>query len=245
VVTLGRRSGPIPDEEAFTMTRTRRRAARLAAVAAMIPVLAVGTAGAAHADVTSVEGSAAGISAVLSTPLLGPVVLAPTPTVTLPPTGSATPLTDATLGVDVAGLVAAGVSEVSTQGTLGPGGSVSSSAEVADVRVGAALAPVLTLRAVSSRCTATEAGVSGDTTVADATVLGVPLRLDTAPNTVLQIAGLGTLHVNEQVVTGEAPNATITVNAVRVELDVLGLAGGEVVIGQSVCGLEGTGVVVP
>ncbi len=74
---------------------------------------------------------------------------------------------------------------------------------------------------------------------------GAPLTIDTSPNTTLNVAGVGILHINEQIVTGTAPNQTITVNAVRLEVNVVGVLVGEIVIAQSVCGVTGTGVVVP
>jgi hypothetical protein len=43
--------------------------------------------------------------------------------------------------------------------------------------------------------------------------------------------------VNEQKVTGSGASTTITVNALRLELSVLGLAGAEIVLGHAVCGV--------
>jgi hypothetical protein len=209
----------------------------------MVPVFTFGLAGAAHADVTSVTGRAAGISAAVTAPV--PLTLAATPVVTLPATGSATPITQTVVSAGLPLVLDAGVLTATTQGTLGPGGSVASSAEVANTRVGNFLAPLLTLGAVSSECTATEAGVTGDATVASATVAGGPLVIDSSPNTTLNVAGVGILHINEQIVSGTAPNQTITVNAVRLEVNAVGLIVGEIIIAQSVCGVTGTGVVVP
>src|SRR6185312_7927303 len=114
------------------------------------------------------------------------------------------PITQTTVSAGLPGVLTAGVLSASTQGTLGPGGSVASSASVANTTVGNALLNLLTLGAVSSECTATEAGVTGDADVASATALGAPLAIDTAPNTVINVLGVGVLHINEQIITGTA-----------------------------------------
>jgi hypothetical protein len=228
---------------ARSVGRAGRRAARVVAVVAMVPVFTFGLAGAAHADVTSVTGRAAGISANVTAPL--PVALAATPVVTLPAAGSAVPITQTVATAGVPLVLDAGVLTATTQGTLGPGGSVASSASVANTRVGNLLTTLLAIGAVSSECTATEAGVTGDATVASISALGAPLVIDTSPNTTLNVAGVGILHINEQIISGTAPNQTITVNALRLEVNAVGVLAAEIVIAQSVCGVTGTGVVVP
>jgi hypothetical protein len=224
--------------------RGHRRASRLLAVAALVPVFSLGLASAAYADVTTVTGSAFGLSAT-ATVLGAPVTLAQTPSVTLPPGGSATPVAASLATVTLPGLLATGIVNVSTQGTPGAAGSVTSASEVAGLVVGNALITALAADAVGSTCTSNEAGSTGDTTIANLRVLGQPLVVSTAPNTTVNLAGVGILHVNEQVVTGTAPSSSITVNALRLEINVLGLATGSIIVGQSVCGVVGTGVVVP
>jgi hypothetical protein len=224
--------------------RARRGAARALAIAALVPVFAFGLGGAAYADVTAVTGSAYGVSATV-TVLGAPVTLAQTPAVALPPGGSATPITASLATVTLPGVLSTGVVTVNTVGTTGPAGSVQSSAQVAALVVGNGLITALAVDAVGSTCTSNEAGSTGATTIANLRVLGQPLVVATAPNTTVSLAGVGTLHVNEQIVTGTAPSSSITVNALRLELNVLGLAAGEIVVGQSVCGVTGTGVVVP
>ncbi len=50
------------------------------------------------------------------------------------------------------------------------------------------------------------------------TVTGSPNQ--EVPITLPVLGNVGTVHINEQTTTGTAPSTTITVNAVRIELDV-------------------------
>jgi hypothetical protein len=201
---------------------------------------------AAYADVTSVTGSAFGEQVRVTTALGLSVNSGPLPTVTLPAGGSATPVTNSAATANVAGLLTAGVLNVSTQGTTGPGGSVQSSAQVTNPVVGSALLQAVAADVVGTTCTANEAGATGTTTIANLRVLGAPITVPTAPNSQLNVAGVGTLFVNEQVVSGTAPSQSITVNALRLQLTVpLGLGTGSIILAQSVCGVVGTAVVVP
>lgn len=229
------------------MIRTRptgRAGRRALALTALVPVFALGMATAAHADVTSVTGSAYG-ARVQVTALVN-VNIPPTPSVTLPAGGSATPVTASTATVNAVGLISTGVLNVSTQGTTGASGSVQSSAQVANPLVGTALTPVVQADAVGTNCTANEAGATGTTTIANLRILGAPVTVPTAPNSSLNVLNVGTLFVNEQVVTGTAPSQSITVNALRLQLNApLGLGTGSIILAQSVCGVVGTAVVVP
>jgi hypothetical protein len=65
-------------------------------------------------------------------------------------------------------IFSSGPLEVSTQGTTGPGGSVTSSANVADVNTSGD--EVFTAEAVASTCTATQTGVSCSTTITNGTL---------------------------------------------------------------------------
>jgi hypothetical protein len=221
----------------------RRGALRALVVGTLVPLSALVLAGIARADVTAVDGRTSGIAAT-AVVLNIPLDLAATPSVALPATGSAM-VTDSRAAVTVPGLLSAAIATTSAQGALGAAGSGRSTADVTGLVVGNALVTALTADAVSSSCTSNEAGSSGDTTVAGLWVLGTPLAVATAPNTTLDVPGVGTLHVNEQTAAGAAPSSSITVTALRLELDVPGLATGEIVVGRSVCGVTGTGVVVP
>jgi hypothetical protein len=223
---------------------TGRKATRGLALLALVPTFGLVLATAAYADVTAVSGSAFGERVTVTT-LLGSVVNSgPTPTVTLPGAGSATPVTASTATVSTL-VLNTGVLNVSTQGTPGPSGSVTSSAEVTNPSVGLAVLNVLTASAVRSSCVSNEAGSTGTTTIAGLNLLGVATTVATAPNTTVNVAGVGILHVNEQIVTGSAPSSGITVNALRLEINAGPLGNGNIIIGQSVCGVTGTGVVVP
>ena len=175
----------------------------------------------------------------------------PAPTVTLPAGGSATPITATAPSVTVrfgpAIIFSSGPLEVSTQGTTGAGGSVTSSSKVANVNTSGQ--EVFTAAAVSSTCTASEAGVNGSTTInggklrtsegnpeveGDDTVVDVPAN--PAPNTAIEgkLEGVGDSFrnvFNEQI---KNRDGSITVNAVHQYL--LGpTAVGDLFIGQSRC----------
>jgi hypothetical protein len=221
----------------------------------------------ALAEVAEVIGSAYGFSSSVSL-FDGPAVVSgPTPVVTLPPEGSATPITE----VDPDGesaqygpaiIVQPTTMSVSTEGTAGPQGSVTSSSSVEfekdedEVELGPFDADRL-----ESTCTATESGATGSATLSAASLVissdpdsGEPvetidLPVDPAPNTTFggTIDDVGDTYrivLNEQIVEGD----TLTVNAVHFYLGqneagetVEGVARGEAVIGQSVCGVTASG----
>ncbi|HEX2024041.1 MAG TPA: choice-of-anchor P family protein, partial [Acidimicrobiales bacterium] len=209
------------------------------------------------ADVTAVRGSAFGLHAdniVIfggAQPDTGPV-----PTVTLPSGGSSNPVTSGAATTlaryGPATIFSSGTVSLSTQGTTGPNGSVTTSANIANVNTSGQ--EVFTASAISSTCTASEAGRSGSTTVTggtlrtsegnpnvdnDDTVVTVPTN--PAPNTTIN----GTIETvgdtfryvfNEHVMGADG---SITVNAAHLYL--LGpTATGDVIIGQSVCGVTAT-----
>jgi hypothetical protein len=107
-------------------SRRRVRIVRLATVIALGTGLFAAVAGPSSAQVTSVTGSAFGFFANVG--LFGgpPSPRGPEPTVTLPPGGSATPVTaTAPTGTAVYGpatIFESGTLNVSTQGTTGPVG---------------------------------------------------------------------------------------------------------------------------
>jgi hypothetical protein len=206
--------------------------------------MAVASAGAAFADVSAVSGSAFGESVNVTVLGTGLVSSGPMPTVTLPAGGSATAVTNSTAQVNVIGLLSTGLLNVSTQGVPGATGSVTSSAQVANPKVGLALAPAVSADAVGSTCTSDAEGSTGSTTIANLRVLGQSVDVSAVPNTGLNIANVGILYVNEQVVTGSGASTGITVNAVRLTLNA-GLGNGTIIIGQSRCAVTGDGVVVP
>ncbi|MGH9152911.1 MAG: choice-of-anchor P family protein, partial [Acidimicrobiales bacterium] len=201
--------------------------------------------------VSAVAGGAFGYHASVSFFGGAPVVRGPAPAVTLPVTGSSSPITqtvesgEARAGPAV--LFLSGPITARTQGTTGAEGSVTSSVSI----TGATEDPPWPFRyeAIRSTCSASPAGTTGSTTITGGTLAtsfddeGEPAATEAigtspAPNTERS----GTLdHIgdsfrvvfNEQV---RAADGSLTVNAVR--LSMLGpTAVGELVIGQSRCGV--------
>ena len=210
--------------------------------------------GAARADVTAVKGSAYGYFANIS--LFGgpPNTRGPSPSVTLPPDASASPQTasqqSGLVQIGPAIIFSSGQLTVSTQGSLGPNGSISSTTNIENVNTSGQ--EVFTADNVASRCTASETAISsGSTTITngtlqtsegnpdvegDETLVSVPTNL--APNTTFngQIESVGDSFryvFNEQI---RNPDGSITVNAAHQYF--LGpTAVGDLIIGQSVCGV--------
>ncbi len=214
--------------------------------------------------VTAVSGSAYGFFSNVG--LFGgpPSTRGPAPTVTLPPGGSAVPITaTATTGSAIVGpgrFFSSGPLNVSTQGTIGPDGSVTSSTSITNVNTSGV--EVFTASNVASTSTAYKAGVSGSTTITNGTLqidsgfdsnddgdftdpgdhppLSVSVPTNPAPGTTFD----GHVHTggtsdffryvfNEQVVN---PDSSLTVNAAHQYL--LGpVAIGDLIIGQSVSGV--------
>lgn len=179
----------------------------------------------------------------------------PVPSVTLPAAGSPTPITarePSALGkFGPATFFSSNTLEVSTQGTTGPTGSVTSSAKIQKLNVDGS--EVLTADEVTSKCTASQSGASGSSTIANGTlntdsgdgtaghpVATVTLAASPAPNTSYE----GHIHVNNSVDTfrhvfnEQIKNAdgSITVNAVHQYLTGP-TAKGDLIIGQSRCAL--------
>lgn len=239
------------------MMRVKRT---LPAVAMLLAMLLSGLAPVSvSAEVTQVKGSAYGyfsrVSVVGSTYTTGS-----TPTVTLPPGGSATPITNTeATGSATAGparIFSSGRLDVSTQGTNGSTGSVTSSVTIQSVNTSGQ--EPFTAASVFSTCTASESGVTGSTTITNGTLMTdngdddpgnaipdhppviVNLPTNPAPNTSYD----GHTHIgnttdsfryvfNEQIV---GPDGSLTVYAAHQYL--LGpTAVGDLFIGQSVCGV--------
>lgn len=241
--------------------RSRVRTHLVALLALGAGVFAVAGAGPSSAQVSTVVGGAFGYSARITLFTAPQDPVGPAPSVTLPESGSATPITatapSANVKVGPATLFTSGPIEVSTEGTTGPTGSVTSSTEITDVNTSGL--EVFTADAVTSTCTASEAEESGTTTVTggsviledpDSDVAGEPgevvqtIAAQPAPNTEY----MGTIaNVNDQfrIVFNEQianPDGSITVNAVHEYL--LGpSAVGDVIIGSSTCGVNPTAVV--
>jgi Bacterial Ig-like domain len=234
----------------------RKSVLPLASMALALVLIGIGQ-GSANAEVTGVKGNAYGYFASVS--LFGgpPNTRGPTPTVTLPSSGSATPITaTAPTGLVQIGpaiLFSSGQLDVSTRGTTGSTGLVTSSTNIQSVNTSGN--EVFTADNVASRCTATEADISsGSTTITngtlqtsegnpdvegDETVVQVPTN--PAPNTTFngQIEGVGDSFryvFNEQI---RNPDGSITVNAAH-QIFLGPTAVGDLIIGRSVCGVTAT-----
>lgn len=202
--------------------------------------------------VTAVSGSAYGYTASVSL-FGGPSsTRGPAPAVTLPPGGSAPITATALTGLVQYGpaiLFSSGPLTVSTQGTIGPVGSVTSTTNITGVNTSGQ--EVFTASNVASTSTASATGVIGSTTITNGTLqisegnpsvagdeIVVLIPTNPAPNTIYNgtIEGVGDTFryvFNEQIVN---PNGSLTVNAAHLYL--LGpTAVGELVIGQSISGV--------
>ncbi|RLK54061.1 choice-of-anchor P family protein [Actinokineospora cianjurensis] len=132
--------------------------------------------------------------------------------------------------VDVSGVATAGVAS-SAASRDDETGVVHAEASLADVAV--VLSGLGTIGAIKVTCDATQAGVSGTTSLADVALTGVTLPLDPAPNTVVGVPGIATITLNEQI---RAADGTLTVGGVHLRLEALG-SGGDLVLGGAVCGV--------
>jgi hypothetical protein len=180
----------------------------------------------------TLTGRAFGLTA--SATLLGiPLVsVAPTPD-TGPISTTASSTTSTPCVASLSGLVGADALCASVTTTAFPGRSTAS-ASVADATVGIAGIPVVTLGAVQSSSTTTCAGSTGSVTIAALTVGGtVVIAHPTAiaPNTAVNV-GVVSLVLNEQVPVG-GPDRGLTVNAVHLTVNTLGLAQTNVIVASS------------
>ena len=208
----------------------------------------------ADAQNPAATGSAYGFYANVSI-FGGPANIAgPEPTVTLPADGgndeASAPSAAAVFGP--ANIFTSGPLAVTTEGTTGASGSVTSTATIEDINRSGD--EVFTADNLASTCAASESGVTGATAVTGGTLITsegnpdvegdettIDIPNDPAPNTTYE----GTIEAvndtfryvfNEQI---ENPDGSITVNAAHQYL--LGPSGvGDLIIGQVVCGLNAT-----
>lgn len=233
-------------------TGRQRLTAGLAFSAMVLAGLSQGPAG---AQVEEVTGSAFGYYADITLFGAEQPEAGPEPEVILPAAGgnetATAPSAEVVFGP--ATFFTSGPLEVTTEGTTGPTGSVTSSATIQTINTSGD--EVFTAASASSTCTATEDDVTGSTTITggtlrtsegdpavegDETLVDVPTN--PAPNTVIegQIETVGDSFryiLNEQVVN---PDGSLTVFAAHMEL--LGPnATGDLFIGESTCGVGAAG----
>jgi len=237
------------------VTRTALRSLRLALAVVMVVATLVGVAaGPAQAVVNDAKGSAFGVFANIGF-FGGPAFTdGPAPTVTLPPGGSgpinaSAPTRFIQFGPAV--LFSSNSQTVSTQGTIGAGGSVTSSATVNNVNT--STEETFSATSISSSCTASDGGArSGTATVTggmvqisegapgvDGDEVWVLVPANPAPNTVIHgvIEGVGDSFdyvFNEQILN---PDGSITVSAGHQKLYGPS-AFGDIWVAQSVCGVN-------
>jgi hypothetical protein len=161
------------------------------------------------------------------------VTLLGAPAVTVGPLAASStsgPTTANLLSIDAGGLVKAGV--VSSSATLNQEtGVVHAQADIANVGIGLA-ALTGTIGAVNATCDATQAGVTGSSTLADVKILGVAVGANPAPNTTVNLL-LAKIVFNEQILN--PADGSLTVNAVHIYLNAL-VGSGDVILAQAKCG---------
>jgi hypothetical protein len=223
---------------------------RVAVILLAVLCAGIALAAPASADVTDVSGSGAfGESVDVSVLGTGSVTSGPMPSVTLP-AGGGGPVTDSLVNVNLPGVLTTGLLNVSTQGSnLGThGGTSTSSAQVVGATVLGALAPslggdpLLTADVISSQCTSNGDGSSGSSTLAGLEIAGSPVAVNPPPNTTIDVLGAINVTLNEQIVNDSPGEASITVNAVHVRLNLAGVATGDVILSQSRCRAAGPDV---
>jgi hypothetical protein len=214
-----------------------------AACVVLVVVVALLPASTAGAAVDSVGGGATGVDAEVTLLLQPLVTIGPLPNVTLPSTGGG-PFTDSAVSINVPGVLQTGLLSVSAQGgNLGShAGFATASASVANV---VALTTLLTADVISSTCTSNGDGSVGSTSLVNAVIAGTTVAATPLPNSVVNVANVATITLNEQIVTNVVgTTSSILVNAVHIELNGI-LASGDIVIGQSTCQVDGPDVLNP
>ena len=246
--------------------RPRSRRTYLLALMALVGGFAVAPSP-SSADVTAVMGSAYGYSANFTIFGGGPFIFEPTPTVVLPPEGYSIPVQNSVPSGRVAQgpgvLFTSGPISVTAFGTTGPAGEVQMSSTIENVPT-STVGEILYAGSIHSSCEASEAGVSGSTTLAGPGDAGhaaptlrisdgnpdvegdetyVDLPLNPPPNHTIEgnLESVGdTFRVvfNEQILN---PDGSLTVNAVH-EYLIGPTAVGDLILGHVVCGVTATGV---
>jgi len=191
------------------------------------------------AALTTVSGHAFGESVNVTSLGLVNVQSGPLPTTgELNSDGSNSPLTATAANVCVGfplhgcNVLSTGTLLVNTTGTTGGTGTVHSDATVQTVD---ALNGFLTATVVSSQCDIDSNGAaSGSSTLTNLQIQGgAPVAANPGPNTLITIAGLATVTLNEQ--TYNPTTNEITVNAVHIRLTGGALGTGDIIIAQSQC----------
>jgi hypothetical protein len=209
-----------------------RRGGLLAAVVASVVL-----AGAAPASAAPGDGSAYGVN--VNVTLLGQPAVQVGP---LAAANTAGPTTNTVAGANAAGILTAGV--ITTEAKRDENsGAVTAKATTADVGLPLLKAALGTVgvKIVEAVCTATQEGVKGSSTLADAKLGSIgTVDANPAPNTQIKVSvglvNVATIILNEQI---RNKDGSLTVNALHVKLlgGVVGALGsGDVVVSSATCG---------
>jgi hypothetical protein len=200
---------------------------------------AIATAGPAGADVTDVSGAGAfGVSVNATVPGVPTIAVGPIPSVDLPAGGGS--VSTSAASVDASPVLTTDVLKVSSEGNVGThAGFSTSTAKVNDTNL---LHEALTAEVITATCTSNGDGSTGSTTLVGAQAGGNALAVNPPPNTTIPVGTIGTVVLNEQIVTNTPGVETkITVNAIHITLNVGGITG-DVIISQARCRAAGPDV---
>jgi hypothetical protein len=189
----------------------------------------LGSMTAAAQAANSVSGEAFGVSV-----NVGVVAVPKTPDVVLPPDGGM--VENEVLGVSVPGTVRSDTLRVMTSGAIGAStASAQSSATVEAVDiVGGLVTAKLVVAMASSTANGTTATSNAEgSTLVGLTVNGLPLGdVSPPPNTRIDIPGVGTVFLNEQIPGGDGVHTTaLTVNMIHVVLT--GAVAGDIIVASA------------
>ncbi len=201
----------------------------------------------ASADVDTAQGLAFGASVGGALTLLPP-----TPAVTIDateatPPSSLGPIEQTAVDIDLPGILRAPVLRAGTEaGNLAGedhGGFVESFAEVTNVTVGL---NAITADAVNSSCSSTGDGSVGNVTVANLNIgsQGV-LNGPIAPNTIIEIPGVLTVVLNEQISVDQSGSTSIIVRGAHIQLlpsPLFPTTTLDIIIAESRCAVQGPDV---
>jgi hypothetical protein len=212
----------------------------VATVMTALVAVVIAMAAPAGADVTDVSGAGAfGVSVNATVPGVPTIAVGPIPSVDLPAGGGS--VSTSAASVDAAPVLKTKVLNVSSQGgNLGShAGFSTSTAEVNDTNL---LQGALTAEVITATCTSNGDGSTGSTKLVEAEAGGNPLAVNPPPNTTIPVGTIGTVVLNEQIVTNTPGVETkITVNAIHITLNV-GDITGDVIISQARCRAAGPNV---
>jgi hypothetical protein len=230
--------------------------ASLAAVLGLLGGLAP-----AGADVNVIT-PAGGFAASVTASLLG-ITVPGTPVTLAPTTGQAngTPQNANVASVNLPTVLTTGILTSSTQGgNLGTHqGFSTSNGQVAGATVlngplaGFGVATLLTADVLAATCTSTGTGSTGSSTLTNLVIAGIPIAVNTPPNTVISVLNLAgvvvTVTVNEQIVVNTpGVETSMIVNAVHVHAAVAPLGvntvQADVVLGHAACRAAGPDVLI-